>query len=155
MTPPALDRLWSRAEQQIPTWSLLSMRLPNGEGDPVAFTITDGANWNAFARSTLTLNSADAAVIQWQPYEASSLGQKARGWLRFAHTGELGGLIGQIIAGIGCLGGVFLVYTGVSLAVRRLWNWALWKRLRSRGRDRLGVVPSGASGITVRDPVME
>jgi uncharacterized iron-regulated membrane protein len=77
------------------------------------------------------LDGAAAAVIQWQPYENSSLGQKARGWLRFAHTGELGGLAGQVVAGIGCLGGVFLVCTGLSLAFRRLWNWSLWKRLAS------------------------
>ena len=95
------------------------MRLPAREGAPVAFTITDGANWNAFARSNLTLNSASGDVVQWQPYENNSLGQKVRGWLRFAHTGELGGLPGQIVAGLGCLGGVFLVYTGLSLAIRR------------------------------------
>jgi uncharacterized iron-regulated membrane protein len=129
--PGEIDRLWARAEQQVPTWSLLSMRLPSRADAPVAFTITDGANWNAFARSTLTLKSGSGEVVQWQPYEGTSLGQKLRGWLRFAHTGELGGLTGQLVAGLGCLGGVFLVCTGLSLAVRRCWNWALWKRLRS------------------------
>jgi len=152
--PAGLDRIWARAEQQVPTWSLLSMRLPNREDGPVAFTITDGANWNAFARSNLTLHAASAEVIQWQPYEGNALGQKARGWLRFAHTGELGGLAGQIVAGIGCLGGVFLVCTGLSLAFRRLWNWALWKRLRSSGGDPLGVpssAPDAVRGTAVMD----
>jgi uncharacterized iron-regulated membrane protein len=153
--PADLDTVWARAEQQVPTWSQLSMRLPNREDGPVAFTITDGANWNAFARSNLTLNAATAEVVQWQPYEASSLGQKARGWLRFAHTGELGGLTGQIIAGLGCLGGVFLVYTGLSLAFRRLWNWALWSRLGARRRNPLEVA-TGASGADVgREPVLD
>ena len=128
------------------------MRLPNREDGPVAFTITDGANWNAFARSNLTLNAATGDVIQWQPYEAGTLGQKARGWLRFAHTGELGGLTGQVIAGVGCLGGVFLVYTGLSLAFRRLWNWSLWKRLGSRRR--LPAVPASASAaVSAREAV--
>src|ERR1700741_3584939 len=98
----------------------MSMRLPNRQGGSVAFTITDGAHWNAFARSNLSISAATGEVVQWQPYSDSSRGQKLRGWLRFAHTGELGGLAGQIVAGIGCLGGVFLVYTGVSLAFRRL-----------------------------------
>jgi uncharacterized iron-regulated membrane protein len=129
IVPADLDRIWAQAERQVPTWSLLSMRLPTREGDPVAFTITDGAHWNPFARSNLTLNGASGEVIQWQPYADGSRGQKLRGWLRFAHTGELGGLPGQIVAGIGCLGGVFLVCTGLSLAFRRLWNWSLWKRL--------------------------
>ncbi len=125
-TPARLDWIWARAQQQIPAWSLLSMRLPNRSGGPLTFTITDGANWNRFARSTLTLDSASGEVLLWQPYERSSLGQQMRGWLRFAHTGELGGVAGQVIAGIGCLGGVFLVCTGLSLAFRRLWNWSLW-----------------------------
>jgi uncharacterized iron-regulated membrane protein len=131
--PAEIDRIWARAEQHVPTWSLLSMRLPNQEGAPVAFTITDGAHWNSFARSNLTLN-ASGEVMQWQPYADGSRGQKLRGWLRFAHTGELGGMTGQIVAGIGCLGGVFLVGTGLSLAFRRLWNWSLWKRLASGSR---------------------
>ena len=129
VVPAGLDRIWTRAEAQVPSWSLLSMRLPTRDGAAVAFTITDGANWNAFARSNLTLNSASGEVVQWQPYANNNLGQKIRGWLRFAHTGELGGLAGQIIAGLGCLGGVFLVYTGLALACRRLWNWSVWSRV--------------------------
>jgi uncharacterized iron-regulated membrane protein len=126
------DRIWTRAQQQVPTWTIMSMRLPTRPGAPVTFTITDGANWNAFARSNLTLNGQTGEVLQWQPYEGNTLGQKARGWLRFAHTGELGGLTGQIIAGVGCVGGVFLVYTGMALAFRRLWQWVLGRRLASR-----------------------
>ncbi len=153
--PAELDRMWALAEKQMPTWSLLLMRLPNRGAGPVVFTITDGANWNAFARSTLTMNGSTGELIQWQPYEKNNLGQKVRGWLRFAHTGELGGLTGQIIAGVGCLGGVFLVYTGLSLAFRRLWNWALWKRMGSSTR-RLPSVPSIAPASTsARDAVME
>lgn len=152
--PANLDLIWARAEQQVPTWSLLSMRLPNREDAPVAFTITDGANWNAFARSNLTLNSGSGEVVQWQPYEGNNLGQKVRGWLRFAHTGELGGLAGQIVAGLGCLGGVFLVYTGLSLAFRRLWNWSLWKRLRST-RPASPDVRSATADAAARQAVAE
>jgi uncharacterized iron-regulated membrane protein len=130
--PPALDLVFARAEQQVPTWEQLSFRLPARDDGPVQFTLMDGAQWNNFARSQLTLNGATAEVVQWQPYEGQTLGQKARGWLRFAHTGELGGLTGQIIAGIGCLGGVFLVYTGFALAFRRLVHWSLWHRTPKR-----------------------
>jgi uncharacterized iron-regulated membrane protein len=132
--PANLDAVFARAEQQLPSWSVLNVRLPNREGGPVTFTITDGAHWNQFARSNLTINSATAEVASWQPYSDSSSGQVLRGWLRFAHTGELGYLPGQLIAGLGCLGGVFLVYTGFALAFRRLWNWSLWKRFRSEPR---------------------
>lgn len=137
--PAALNLVQARAEQQIPAWSQMSLRLPNRDGGPVSFTITGGTQWwNQMARSNLTLNSANGEVVQWQPYEGQTAGQKLRGWLRFAHTGEAAGLGGQIVAGLGCLGGVFLVYTGVSLAFRRLWNWSLWPRLGlSRARSRI------------------
>lgn len=150
--PAELDRVRARAEAQVPTWSILTMRLPARAGVPIAFTITDGANWNPFARSNLTVDSASGDVVQWQPYEGNSLGQKARGWLRFAHTGELGGLPGQIVAGVGSLGGVFLVYTGLSLAFRRLWNWKLWARLAASTPRRPRIVSTALPPSSPRLP---
>jgi uncharacterized iron-regulated membrane protein len=144
MPSEAFNGIWTRAEAQVPTWSVLTARLGSSPDAPVTFTITDGAHWNAFARSTLTLNGTTGEVVQWQPYEASSRGQKVRGWLRFAHTGELGGLPGQLVAGLGCLGGVMLVYTGFSLAVRRFWNWSLWSRFGATEPSRV-VEPAAAT----------
>jgi len=96
---------------------------------PIAFSMSDRAHWNGFARSTLTLDPRTGAEIRWEPYATTSLGQKARGWLRFAHTGELGGVPGEAIAGLASAGGGFLVWTGLSLALRRFAAW--WLRRRS------------------------
>jgi uncharacterized iron-regulated membrane protein len=52
--------------------------------------------------------------------------------MRFTHTGESFGIIGQIIAFIACLGGSLLVYTGLSLAFRRFRGW-LANRSKSSG----------------------
>jgi uncharacterized iron-regulated membrane protein len=126
----------------MPTWRTITVRFANRAGAPVTFSISDGASWNRFARSQLALDAATGDVRQWQPYDASSLGQKARGWLRFAHTGELGGLTGQLLAGIGCLGGVVLVYTGLALAIRRFLNWRVWsERVPARAGTSLESVP--------------
>jgi uncharacterized iron-regulated membrane protein len=86
----------------------------------MTFSIVDARSWNPFARSQLTVDPATASTIRWEPYEETSLGQKARGWVRYAHTGELFGLTGQILAGIACVGGVVLVWTGLMLSARRL-----------------------------------
>ena len=51
------------------------------------------------------------------------------------HTGELFGLTGQIVAGVASTGGVVLVWTGLSLAVRRFFTW----RARRRAADRLSI----------------
>ncbi len=123
--PPlaTLASLVARAERQVPTWRTMIVRLPPRTGGPVAFSMSDLEHWNTFARSTLTLDGRTGAEVRWEPYAATSRGQKLRGWLRFAHTGELGGLTGEAIAGLASAGGAFLVYTGVALALRRLAAW--------------------------------
>ncbi len=42
MIPAALDLMFARAEQQVPTWEQLSFRLPNRDDGPVPFTLMDG-----------------------------------------------------------------------------------------------------------------
>jgi uncharacterized iron-regulated membrane protein len=123
-----LASLVARAEQQVPTWRTMIIRLPPRPGGPIAFSMSDLEHWNTFARSTLTLDGRTGTEIRWEPYAATSRGQKLRGWLRFAHTGELGGLTGEAIAGLASAGGAFLVYTGVALALRRLAAWRARRR---------------------------
>lgn len=118
--PGNLDVLWARAEQAVPTWGTMTMRLGSQPAAPVTFSITDAQYWNAFARSTLTLDAATADALRWEPYAAGSRGQKLRGWIRFAHTGELGGAVTEMVAGLACASGAVLVWTGWALAIRRL-----------------------------------
>jgi uncharacterized iron-regulated membrane protein len=100
----------------------------------VTFTITDASHWSKFARSQLVLDARTGAIVQWEPYASTSLGQKARGWFRFAHTGELAGWLGQLIAGIASAGGAVLVWTGLSLALRRFVARRQAKPMQSRAR---------------------
>ena len=141
---PAEARLASmvaRAEQQVPQWRTMIIRLPPRPGGPVAFSMSDRAYWNSYARSTLTLDGATGATVRWEPYADSSRGQKVRGWMRFAHTGELGGLAGEAFAGLASAGGALLVWTGVALALRRLAAW------RGRSRARAAVAPPLAAPV--------
>ncbi|MGE3277869.1 MAG: PepSY-associated TM helix domain-containing protein [Vicinamibacterales bacterium] len=120
---PRLDASWALAEQQMPSWRSIAMRLPEGRGADVSFTMNDRDRLNPMARSTLTVNAATVAVAEWQPYEGTTTGQRLRTWMRFGHTGELWGLPGQIIAGIASAGGCVLVWTGIALAWRRFTAW--------------------------------
>ena len=101
----------------------ITLRVPARTNEPVSFTITDAAHWNQFARSQLVVRSGTSDVIRWEPYPGTSRGQKLRGWFRFAHTGELGGIVGQVLAAAASSGGAWLVWTGVALAVRRHLRW--------------------------------
>jgi uncharacterized iron-regulated membrane protein len=145
LSAASVNAAWTVAERRMPTWKTITMRLPARAGDPLAFSYVDGAHWNPFARSTLTIDAGSGAVVRWEPYAAASRGQKARGWIRFAHTGELGGIAAQAVAGLACVGGALLVWTGLSLAVRRFAGSRLVRRFRSPSS-----APSAAPTIEVR-----
>jgi uncharacterized iron-regulated membrane protein len=125
-----LDRLWARAEQQATGWQSITLRLPLQPNAPVVFSIREGKAWIEAASSQLTLQPASVEVMKWEPYAASSPGRKARTWARFLHTGEAGGVPGQILAGVASLGGTLLVWTGLALVWRRFRGWV--KRRKAR-----------------------
>jgi uncharacterized iron-regulated membrane protein len=127
----SLEQAFLAGAAQVPTWRTMIVRLPARGAGPVSLSISDREHWNAFARSTLTIDSATGERVRWDPYERSTLGQKTRGWMRFAHTGELGGVPGEVIAGLASAGGGFLVFTGVSLSLRRFAGW----RARRQSRE--------------------
>ncbi|HTO74839.1 MAG TPA: PepSY-associated TM helix domain-containing protein [Thermoanaerobaculia bacterium] len=131
-----LDRLWPAAERRSPGWKAITMRAPAGRSAPVAFTIEEGRFRNRFARSSLALDPASGAVVQWEPYAEASAGRRTRSWMRFLHTGEALGVPGQIAAAASSFGSVLLAITGISLALRRLASW------RARRRD---AIPESSS----------
>ena len=43
--------------------------------------------------------------------------------MRFLHTGESLGVLGQLVAALASLGGAVLAVTGIALSLRRLQAW--------------------------------
>ena len=127
-----LDQLWSRAEQQVSGWQTISLRLASSNGAPLTFTIDQGTAGQPQKRAFLTLDRRTGAVERWEPFSGYNLGRRARSWLRFVHTGEYYGAVGQTIAGIASAAGVMLVWTGLSLAWRRFWGWRVRRRPTAR-----------------------
>jgi uncharacterized iron-regulated membrane protein len=132
VVPANTNELWSRAESHTQGWRSISLRLPVTKD--AVFTIDEGKSTNIFGRAALTLDAAAAAVAKWEPYADQNSGRQLRSWMRFTHTGESFGIIGQAIGFLACLGGAFLVFTGLSLAIRRLSGW-----LRNRSRTTLPI----------------
>lgn len=118
-----LNPLWTRAEQYSSGWKAISLRLPTNAEAPLAFTIDHGTGGEPQKRATLTLDRKTGEVAKWEPFSSFTAGRQLRTFLRFAHTGEVGGIIGQTIAGIVSLGGALLVWTGLALAWRRFRAW--------------------------------
>lgn len=119
-----IDRLWPRAEQQVPGWRTITVQLPSKADAPVSFSIDTGTGGQPQSRGQLTLDRATGEVTKWETFSDGSPGRRLRILLRFAHTGEVAGVVGQTIAGAVSLGGAFLVWTGLALAWRRFRAWS-------------------------------
>jgi uncharacterized iron-regulated membrane protein len=123
-----LDGSWSASIAAVPAWRTITTRLAASEDAPIVITVDEGFAGQPQKRRTLTFDRATAAIAKDDAFENLSAGRRARSWLRFAHTGEFYGTTGQTIAGLASLGGAFLVYTGLSLALRRLAAWLKRRR---------------------------
>jgi uncharacterized iron-regulated membrane protein len=123
----SLDASFALARAHDPAWRILTVRLATGPA-PAVFTIDRGDGGQPHLRGTLTLDRATGDVVSWAPFSDQSPGRQLRSILRFAHTGEAGGLPGQTAAGLVSAAAVVLVYTGLALSVRRLLAW--WRRRR-------------------------
>jgi uncharacterized iron-regulated membrane protein len=116
-----LDAASHRAEARVPDWRTITVRLASPSDPNVAFSIDSGNGGRPDKRSQLTLNRKTGAEVRWEPFSSYNSGRQLRAWIRFTHTGEAGGLLGQSIASIAAAGGALLVWTGLSLAIRRLF----------------------------------
>lgn len=123
-----LSPLFLIAEAHTADWNIIGLRLPTSPGGPLVATIDRGDGGQPHLRGTLTLDSATGAVQSWAPFSDQTPGRQMRSILRFAHTGEAGGLTGQTIAGLVSAAAVVLVYTGLALSWRRLVAWVRRRR---------------------------
>ena len=123
-----VDGAWAAAQSQIPNWRTMTTRLATAGKAPVVITVDEGYGGQPQKRTTFTIDRATSTVAKAEDFQSLSAGRRARSWLRFAHTGEFYGLTGQTIAGLASAGGAFLVYTGIALALRRLWSWLARRR---------------------------
>jgi uncharacterized iron-regulated membrane protein len=121
--PASLDAAMARATRHVEGWRSITARIPSAAAETAAFTIDRGTAGQPQMRGTLTIATRTGDVVKWEPFASLSPGRRLRSYMRFGHTGEAWGLVGQTIAGLASLGGAFLVWTGVSLSIRRLWAW--------------------------------
>jgi uncharacterized iron-regulated membrane protein len=118
-----LDAAWETSRAQVPGWRTMTTRLAGSPQAPIVMTVDEGYGGQPQKRFTLTVDRASAAITKNEAFESLSPGRRLRSWLRFAHTGEIYGLIGQTVAGLVTAGGAVLVYTGIALVLRRFLSW--------------------------------
>ncbi len=88
----------------------------------VSFTIREAHSWPRTANTTVALDPYTGQMLSRTGYAQMATGAQVRAWTRFLHTGEAFGPVGQLVAGLACLGGCVLVYTGFALSWRRFFG---------------------------------
>jgi uncharacterized iron-regulated membrane protein len=121
--PPlvALQELVARAGADTPGWRTLTIDLPASIHDPVVVAVDRGNGRQPSKREDLLFDRATGELIERAGYPTFSRGFKIRRWLRFAHTGEVYGVVGQSVAGVVSLGAAVMVWTGLAMSWRRFF----------------------------------
>lgn len=89
---------------------------------PYSATIKADDSSPAFASTAVVLHPYTGEVLDRSGYADQTAARKVRSWLRYLHTGEALGWPGQLVAGLACVAGCLLVYTGFALSWRRFFH---------------------------------
>jgi uncharacterized iron-regulated membrane protein len=119
-----LDSVAARAAAETPGWRSLALRLPpkpNGEWTVTAERSARRGRPDLRSRLVIAANgTTEARLVEAESFAAQSLGRRARGWMRWIHTGEAGGIAGQLVGALACAAALLLGWTGFALSLRRL-----------------------------------
>nr|WP_321440483.1 PepSY-associated TM helix domain-containing protein [uncultured Hyphomonas sp.] len=115
-----LDPLVEQATESFGNWRRLTITLPEPDASTLDVTVDWGNGTQSSKKRNLTLARDGSGLIGEPVGDVSSPALKMRRYLRFVHTGEIYGFIGQTLAGLASIAAIILVYTGISLAIRRL-----------------------------------
>jgi uncharacterized iron-regulated membrane protein len=116
-----LDNLAQVAKQQIPGWKSITITIPAVQDRSLEISIDKSIGGQPEQASQLVINRQSGHVETIKRFSDNNAGRKLRAWARFLHTGEEFGVAGELIATIACLGAIMLVWTGLSMASRRLF----------------------------------
>lgn len=117
-----LQAMLEAARQVDPDWRTIAIALPETPRAPLVELTIDTGNGAQFDRKRLlTFDYRDGSLLtDVMTAQTQTPARRARIYLRFLHTGEVYGWWGQTLAGLGSLAALFLVWTGLALAWRRL-----------------------------------
>lgn len=104
----------------IANWKSVSLEVPAAADADARFRIDQSIGGQPAKATRLTLDRESGDVSRWRIFADNTPGARARSTIRFLHTGEVFGVVGQSVAGIASLAACFLVWTGFALAWRRL-----------------------------------
>ena len=113
------NSMFEQASSQKSEWTSITMTYPKPTDENIRFSVDTGNGGEPQKKGDLTFSRTNGNVTNWVPYSDFSAGKQARYFIRYLHTGEALGIIGQTIAGLVSLFSTVMVWTGLALAYRK------------------------------------
>jgi uncharacterized iron-regulated membrane protein len=120
----SLEEMVQVAKQQVPGWKSIAVEVPRGDARMLTLSVDTSIGGQPEKSSQLVMNRETGQVQAVKRFSDNVAGRRLRAYARFVHTGEEFGLLGEVIAALASLGAVVLVWTGLSMALRRLLGMA-------------------------------
>lgn len=124
----SLADVFAAAQQARPEWRQVTLTLAAPQDSTHTVLVAEGNTYRPDLRTTFDVHTETAERVATRDFSSLSTARKIRAWVRFGHTGEVFGIAGQTVATLVTLAGAFLVWTGFSLAYRRLTSWRRRRR---------------------------
>ncbi|GAA5480914.1 PepSY-associated TM helix domain-containing protein [Haloferula sargassicola] len=117
--PAGLDRAIAAAASNDPDWRQIQFSFPRKK--QLTLFVSDSHRGRPDLRREVTVDLTTGGIVETKDFASQSTGRRLRTWVRWIHTGEAGGWIGQTISALASLAAVILIYTGFALSFRRFF----------------------------------
>ena len=118
--PSGLDAAIALAADRSPNWQQIQFSFP--ATTDLKLFVTDGHRGRPDLRREMTVDLTTAEITGIQTFDQQSAGRRARSWVRWLHTGEALGWIGQTVSALACVASLILIWTGFALSWRRFFK---------------------------------
>lgn len=118
----SLDAQLATLKSIYPEWQTIRFSVASEVQNVTIFSVDSGNGGEPKKRVSVAVDNITGEIVDASGFDDYSTYRKIRNWVRFAHTGEYYGVVGQTIAGIASFIACLLVYTGVMLSWRRWKN---------------------------------
>ncbi|WP_193213864.1 PepSY-associated TM helix domain-containing protein [Luteolibacter marinus] len=115
--PAGIDAAVARVAGQRLAWQQIQFSFP--EKNELKLFVTDGHRGRPDLRREFTVDLATREITAATGFDQQSTGRQLRTWVRWLHTGEALGWIGQTVSALACAATLVLIWTGFALSWRR------------------------------------
>jgi vanillate O-demethylase ferredoxin subunit len=117
--PQAIESHWQRALAAFPAAQEGVLRFQRKPDDAIEVFTIDANALHPNARSYIYFDAYDGRTLKTIPYAELPTGLWVYMWVVSLHTGQVGGLLGQLLFFLGVLGVPVLAYTGIASWLKR------------------------------------